>query len=233
MLKHYIKEYPNGKVADFHQHHVAQIVYIHHGCAIAHSNDNAVVIVSGQLLWIPSKYLHELRVVRQSKMSIMHCDSAFLPAFSDSMSLLSVTPLWVQLIENFANRSDFMMDAIGRAYSHVFYDQLVQQEAISGGKTTSITIDKRLLPIIEKISTKPNIKDSLSNYSTVCSASERTLNRLFKNTFDMPFSTWRRNVVMEKALQLYRQGISVTDIALDLGYNSLSAFLAVFNQYRS
>ncbi|USD43228.1 helix-turn-helix domain-containing protein [Vibrio sp. SCSIO 43135] len=232
MLKHSIKDYPNGQDFGLHKHQVDQLVYVHHGCGVVHSPDAALAIVSGQLLWIPSQCLHELRIVRKSKMSIMHCDANLLPSYSDSISLLSVTPLWVQLMDNFSHREKVVEDSVANAYSGVFFDQLAQQVAVNQGKSQSGSIDKRLLPIIEHVSTEPNIKASLSHYSARCGASERTLNRLFNTAFGMPFSAWRRSVVMEKALQQYRQGQKTTDIAFDLGYSSVSAFSAAFNQYK-
>lgn len=117
-------------------------------------------------------------------------------------------------------------------YLAVFFDQLKKQSYQNDAYQSTNEIDKRLLPIIEALTINPDIKLSLACFSEHCGASSRTLNRLFISTFDKPFREIRQQLVMEKAWQLSRAGVAHTDIALDLGYNSLSAFSHAFNRFK-
>ena len=46
----------------------------------------------------------------------------------------------------------------------------------------------------------------------------------------MSFRTWRQQLRLQKALELLAEGRPVTSVAIDLGYESPSAFIAMFRQ---
>ncbi|WP_157044454.1 AraC family transcriptional regulator [Photobacterium sp. SKA34] len=94
------------------------------------------------------------------------------------------------------------------------------------------SMDRRLFFIIEALSDKPNIKMSISKLSEQAGASVRTLNRLFLSHFKASFKEIRNKVVMERAEQMMKKGISVTDIAFELEYSSISAFSTAFSKYQ-
>lgn len=60
--------------------------------------------------------------------------------------------------------------------------------------------------------------------------SARTLARAFRREVGMSFGTWRRRVVAAEAARRLASGQSVTTVALDLGYESLSAFTTMFRR---
>jgi AraC-like DNA-binding protein len=58
----------------------------------------------------------------------------------------------------------------------------------------------------------------------------RTFTRTFRKETGMSFATWRQNVRLVDALSRLATGHSVTATALDVGYNSPSAFTAMFRR---
>ena len=64
----------------------------------------------------------------------------------------------------------------------------------------------------------------------IAGASARTLSRLFAAQTGMTFRQWQRQLRLLTALELLAQGRTVTDVALDVGYDSPSAFISVFRQ---
>ena len=61
-------------------------------------------------------------------------------------------------------------------------------------------------------------------------ASARTLSRLFVKETDMTFGAWRQQARLLKALEMLAGGHGVTVAALELGYQSPSAFIAMFRR---
>jgi AraC-like DNA-binding protein len=59
-------------------------------------------------------------------------------------------------------------------------------------------------------------------------ASVRTLERLFSRETGMSLGEWRRRCRLLQAMRLLARGESVTEVALDSGYNSTSAFVSAF-----
>ncbi|HJU20685.1 MAG TPA: helix-turn-helix transcriptional regulator [Stellaceae bacterium] len=58
--------------------------------------------------------------------------------------------------------------------------------------------------------------------------SGRTLARRFDEEVGMSLRTWHRRLRLFKAIELLAGGLSVTQIALELGYGSTSAFTYAF-----
>jgi AraC-like DNA-binding protein len=61
-------------------------------------------------------------------------------------------------------------------------------------------------------------------------ASRRTLERLFMSETGMSLAAWRRRMSILHSLRLLAAGESVTQAALQAGYSSTSAFIAVFRR---
>lgn len=60
--------------------------------------------------------------------------------------------------------------------------------------------------------------------------SSRTLTRRFRAETGFSFNEWRQRIRLLRALELLAAGKPVTAIALDLGYDNVSAFIALFRR---
>ncbi|MFX3311484.1 helix-turn-helix domain-containing protein, partial [Klebsiella pneumoniae] len=69
-----------------------------------------------------------------------------------------------------------------------------------------------------------------SIYSTKPGMSSRTLTRRFRAETGFSFNEWRQRIRLLRALELLAAGKPVTAIALDLGYDNVSAFIALFRR---
>ena len=61
-------------------------------------------------------------------------------------------------------------------------------------------------------------------------ASERTLARLFRSETGMTFAAWRQQLRLIRALELLAEGTAVTEVALAVGFDSPSSFIAMFRR---
>lgn len=71
---------------------------------------------------------------------------------------------------------------------------------------------------------------SLAEIGRRVGASPRTIERLFRAETKMTFAKWRERLKLMHALRLLAAGNAVTNVALDLGYASPSAFIAMFKR---
>jgi AraC-like DNA-binding protein len=70
----------------------------------------------------------------------------------------------------------------------------------------------------------------LEQWARSAGASGRTLARLFRRETGMSFGAWRQQARLIEALTRLGAGEPVTHVALDLGYDSPSAFTAMFRR---
>jgi AraC-like DNA-binding protein len=88
----------------------------------------------------------------------------------------------------------------------------------------------RLAPILEWLLAHPEDDNGLEDWGRRVGASARTLARLFERETGMSFRAWRQQARLLAALTRLAADEPVTSVAFDLGYDSLSAFIAMFRR---
>lgn len=90
--------------------------------------------------------------------------------------------------------------------------------------------DARLLKIARALSECPEDGRRMAQWADWVGMAPRTLSRRFLAETGFSFTEWRQRVRLLRALELLAQGRPVTAIALDLGYDNVSAFIALFRR---
>ena len=91
--------------------------------------------------------------------------------------------------------------------------------------------DPRLRRVTEALLENPADEKGLGEWAAVAAASPRTLGRLFQRETGMSLGAWRRQLRLQRSLERLADGESVTAVALALGYDSTSAFIAMFRRH--
>jgi AraC-like DNA-binding protein len=90
--------------------------------------------------------------------------------------------------------------------------------------------DTRIRRITEALIATPSDNRSLSDWSRIAGASERTLARIFREDTALTFGAWRQRLRLMKAIDWLSEGQAINRIAFELGYESPSAFIAMFRR---
>ncbi|XYD11808.1 AraC family transcriptional regulator (plasmid) [Methylobacterium sp. NMS12] len=90
--------------------------------------------------------------------------------------------------------------------------------------------DARLLRIARALLSDPSTNCGIEAWAVWAGSTTRTVTRRFPRETGLSFTAWRQRARMLRALELLADGSSVTTVALDLGYGSVSAFIALFRR---
>ena len=90
--------------------------------------------------------------------------------------------------------------------------------------------DIRLLKIALALSDNPSDDRNINEWSVWAGISRRSLTRRFTNETGFNFTEWRQKLRMLKALELLVAGKPITEVSLNLGYDNISRFIAIFRQ---
>jgi AraC-like DNA-binding protein len=90
--------------------------------------------------------------------------------------------------------------------------------------------DPRVRRVTEALRAEPGDPRTLAAWGKAVGASARTLSRLFLAETGMTFRQWQRQARLLAALVKLAQRQPVTAVALDLGYDSPSAFIHAFRR---
>jgi AraC-like DNA-binding protein len=90
--------------------------------------------------------------------------------------------------------------------------------------------DPRAKRFAETLAAEPADKRPLAELCQRAGASKRTMERLFRDEVGMTLGKWRQQLRLMEAMRLLAEGAKVTHAALEAGYSTPSAFIAMFGK---
>ena len=240
----YARSYPDGHAVETHEHGHAQLLYalsglmrvetglktgVKTGREIGGEAGAGVWVVPPQrAVWIPARTPHEVTMVGPVEMRSLYIleDLEGLP---EDCQVIAVSALLRELIAALAGaRLDYAPDGPEARLVAVILDQL--RAPVVATLHLPIPGAPRLRPIVEAVLADPADPRGLKDWARVAGASARTLARLFEAEAGMGFRAWRRQVRLHAALARLSAGEAVTSVAFAVGYDSPSAFIAMFRR---
>lgn len=212
-----------------HYHPRAQLVYAIKGVLRVVSREGTWIVPPAQAVWVPSDVMHEIIAADSISIRTLFIDPSAAHALSQNCCVLNVPPLLRELILKAVDiGEDYSPKSSGYRLMLVILDLL--QELEPAPLYLPMGIDARLRKVMDAMVASPGDERGLDAWARYCGASARTLARLFIRETGMNFREWRRQLHLLEAIERLGQGLSVTRVALDLGYQSSSAFIAMFRR---
>jgi AraC-like DNA-binding protein len=90
--------------------------------------------------------------------------------------------------------------------------------------------DPRLARLCDRILADLSATAPIAELGAQVGLSERSVIRLFPLETGLSFGRWQQQARLQKAFALFDEGLSVTRVALELGYASPSAFTKMFRR---
>ncbi len=90
--------------------------------------------------------------------------------------------------------------------------------------------EPRLARICRAIVRHPERQDGAADWARALGVDPKTVHRLFLRHTGMTFGRWRQQARLLAAMERLARGERVLEVALDLGYESPSAFAAMFRK---
>ena len=225
----YGAELKAGDVLPFHCHRRAQLVYASRGVITVATRSAAFVVPPQRAVWMPAQVEHRINAHHAVAMRSLYVEPEMAGQAAREPYVLQVSPLLRELI--------LTMVAWGNTYAsnspqehlmQVILDQLQTQPAAE--LALPMPSDPRFLRIARGLIDNPADKRGLDEWAQVVGASKRTLNRRFQAQTAMSFRDWRQQCRLLRGLEMLSNGDNVTRVALELGYEHSSAFIAMFKR---
>lgn len=212
-----------------HQHPRGQLVYTISGVVRVRTTEGSWIVAPSQAVWVPPEVDHEVIAANSISIRTLFIDASATAGLPKNCCVLNVPPLMRELILKAVDVGDgYSSTDSGFRLMQVILDLL--QELQPAAMYLPMGQDKRLQQVIEKLYDNPADDRSLDQWARICGASARTLARLFVKETGMNFGDWRKQLRLLEAIDRLGQEQSVTRVALDLGYKSPSAFIAMFRR---
>lgn len=209
---------------NMHSHAEGQFFMLLRGTAIHKTEAGEWLMTPQHPCWMPPKMAHGV----QSRGEV---EGIVILASADLCDLLPAEICIIkasQLIEALILKMSCSVDGspeIQRLWS-VLKDEVNVAERYE--LHLPVPQDERLRLLTQLLVLNPADSRSLDQWAETVNLAQRTLVRKFRAETGMSFVEWRQRARVMQAIKLLGAGDSVTDVALSVGYDSLSAFISVF-----
>jgi len=225
----YARNYPADWDTGRHSHRRAQLVFATRGMMTVTTQEGLWVVPPQRAVWVPPDIEHALKMHDVVHLRTLYIDPSCSQHLPRRPRVLAVTPLLREIILR-------LMELPAKATTLGRGARLVEVmlDELQAGSAAPLHLpeprDPRLRRICTALRQDPADGRSLAEWSRCVGASQRTLARRFQAETGMGFAAWRQQSRLLAALPLLAEGLAVTAVALDVGYDGPSAFISAFKR---
>lgn len=223
------KEFPAGHLLPIHHHVRPQLLYASSGVMTVTTDDGIWVVPPLRAIWIPAHMRHQRKATGHLSIRTLFIEPRYCPTAPDVCCVVAVSPLLKELILHAVRLPRlYPLDGPEERIMMVLLDQIHDMNI----RPLSLPIPKdiRLKKIFCELSETPGDKKTLEEWGNIVGATRRTLTRLFQSEIGMSFGQWRQQIRILESLRRLAINEPVTSVAIDLGYDSPSAFISMFKK---
>lgn len=222
-------EFSHGHVIPDHFHPEDQLVYASRGVMTVETFDGTWVVPPRRAVWIPAKTPHRIAMSGQVSMRTLYLRRGMAKSLPRSCCVVNVSPLMQELILHACQYPRITRRS--KAHAHLIdlmLDQLETVQAIP--LQLSTPSDQRAMRVARILEREPADARSLLALCRQAGASKRTIERIFERETSLSLGKWRQQLRLLRSLQALAAGEKTTTAALEAGYSTPSAFIAMFRK---
>jgi AraC-like DNA-binding protein len=221
--------YPRGHHIKPHWHSRAQFLYAVEGTMRVRTPRRAWIVPPSRALWLPARTVHEIQADSVVEMHSLYASDAAGAGMPASCVVLTVTPLLRELVVRAV--------ALPARYDEDGDDGLVMKLLMAEiRRLPHCALDlplpesPDLTSLCERILTDLSTRQRCDFDAGRLNTSTRTLYRRFLRETGITFARWKQQARLLESIRRLAEGMPVTTVAMDLGYESPSAFSTMFRR---
>ncbi len=222
----------SGSITQWHHHPWGQFSYAISGVLMVVTQTGRYIAPPQFAIWVPASCSHKVISAGAAEMRSLYVQSPQLSAERwQETFVCQVTPLCRELIIRFCRQTAlYHANSVEGRLADVLMDELVQLPRTDS--ELPMPSDPRIVKISQILQHSPDNQANIHQLGSQVGLSGRSVSRLFQKETGLNFQQWRQRLRLLTAISQLEGGQSVTQVALNCGYDSISAFVAAFkNQF--
>jgi AraC-like DNA-binding protein/quercetin dioxygenase-like cupin family protein len=224
-----VYDYQPGHLVPWHFHDWDQLVYASSGVMTVRTEAGTWIVPAQRAVWIPAGTPHQIRMSGHVSMRTLYLKPGLTRGLARHCEVVNISPLMKELI---LHACTTLALARKRPHEAHLVDTILDQ--LRGAKSVALQLpepgDARSARVAKLLVDDPSDQRSLDTLCERVGASKRTIERLFRIQTGMTFGKWRQQLRLMHALRLLAEGRKITDVALESGYSTTSAFISMFKK---
>lgn len=218
-----------GHAFTAHVHESGQLIHAISGLMVVRSDVGSWVVPIGRAVWVPGGIRHEVEVISDAEIRTVFIAPDARSDLPSQCKVLTVTPLLRELIvtASFMDAANRHGEREARIFGLILDELTLARELL-------LHLPMPRLPALARLCrafvAQPAAEVMLEQWATQANMHPRTFARAFTRETGMTHGAWCRHARLLLSLQQLARGISILDVALNHGYESPSAFSAMFRK---
>lgn len=222
-------DFPDGHRVTPHRHGRAQLLHPLSGVVMVSTGQGRWMVPADHAMWIPAGVEHAVDMLGLVRMRSAYVLPGAAPDLPDTLRVLAMTDLMRSLIVE-AVRIETATGTDERAAAIMNLILLEIPNLEERPFALPFPADPRLAALCRRFVTTPSPHATIDDWAAACGMSRRSFTRAFLRETGLSLSVWRRQATLFAALPRLADGVPVTTVALDLGYDSVPAFTTMFRR---
>jgi AraC-like DNA-binding protein len=212
---------------EWHAHREGEVCSLTAGIMALETSAGALLMPQRRMGWIPPQYRHQARSYGPVAGWLVYLPPGLCGTLPKVPCVLESSELVAAIVQRLAAREEAAAQSAARdRLIAVLIDELRSEPESS--ISLPLPSDRRLVRIAHAILREPGCDKNLEQWARWGGLSARTLTREFKLETGLTFGRWRSLARTLRALEPLSRGVPVGEVALSVGYENTSAFIAVF-----
>jgi AraC-like DNA-binding protein len=222
-------DFATGHVIPEHHHQEDQLVYACRGVMTVRTKDGTWVVPAQRAVWIPARTRHSIVMAGAVSMRTLYFRPRLVKHLPRNCCVVNVSPLLQELV---LHACQFRaLSRRSKMQAHLI-DFIIDQ--LQSVKTVSLQLplpsDPRAARVAAILQDELGDSAALDEACRQAGASKRTIERIFQQQTHLSVGKWRQQLRLMRSLQLLAAGEKITHAAMEAGYSTPSAFIAMFRK---
>jgi AraC-like DNA-binding protein len=219
-------EGPSLQDEDWHAHDSGQFILVESGISHLRTELGAWVVPARRVAWVPPGVRHAARSTGFGSGWVV-LPPVVLKDLPDTVCVLRATSLMITSLQRLAR-----LKSGERRMRRLLWSIVAAEMRQPQSERCEIPMPRapRMLKAAQSVLMRPTAAMSLDRVAAHAGMSRRSFVRHFRDETGLSFTQWKRAVIAEHALELVASGQKVSSVAFDVGYESVSAFIAMFRR---
>jgi len=219
----------HGHTIREHVHPEDQLVYASHGVMTIRTDAGTWVVPPQRAVWIPSPTVHSVCMSGAVSMRTIYLRARLVRRLPRNCCVVNVTPLLQQLILHLCTIQK--LNRKSRLQAHLI-DVLIDQ--LDAVQTVPLQLpapsDPRAVRVADALRENSDGQRSIAAICRRAGASRRTIERIFYQETRLSLGRWQQQLRLLRSLELLAAGNKIEHAAIEAGYSTASAFIAMFKK---
>ena len=211
----------------WHHHRGGQFIIVEQGISHLRTELGAWIIPARRVGWVPPGVRHASRVGGRGRGWVLLAPVGSSKGWPREVCVLQISTLMQAALE--CLREEGHHDV---ARSRLLWRVVAAEMRNAAPEPFEVPMPStpKILQAVQGLLKNPTLSKDLNGLSQAAGMSRRSFTRHFRRETGLTFTHWKRAVIAHYAMERIASGDKVSAVAFEVGYDSVSAFIAMFRR---